>query len=72
MEHPNLPSDSREGRYASFYALPFAHCEQGVNTRRGYAPCTGRTPPPPQLGYEDKRGWVTPGFGQAPDRLRHV
>jgi len=43
------------------------HCKQRINTRRGYAPCTGRTPVPPRLGYKDKRSWGSSGYGQPPD-----
>ena len=31
--------------------------------------CTGHTPAPPQLGYKDKCGWGSSGFGQPPDRV---
>jgi len=43
------------------------HCKQRVNTRHRYAPCTGHTPVPPRLGYEDKRSWGSSGYGQPPD-----
>jgi len=43
------------------------HCKQRVNTCRRYTPCTGHTPVPPWLGYEDKHSWGSSGYGQPPN-----
>ena len=70
--HPHREYKSNEGprQYKLFLCIAHSqstHCKQRVNTRGGYAPCTGHTPVPPRLGYEDKRSWGSSGYGQPPD-----